>query len=211
MKRFVLAVCLALMTLSPVLAQTSDDEENPQETTDLSPNKDFFKTREGDQYFRISLDLTLPLNFPNITTLFNDSKKLAAGGSGFLGYHIFLTDTIAVGADIGFGFNATIGEHMFHYVPVMAAVTWQPSFKRFEFPLTLSAGFAWETYNGYSYFPGLVVKPSAGLLFRPLESWSFGAELSYLVMPQFAKLHGTGDSNIVGQWLEVDISARYYF
>lgn len=216
MKRLLTAVCFSLMCLTPVLAQDSETDQieylQSEETEEpVFEKRNFFKTKAGDQIIRISLDGTIPLNFPSITTLFTEDKKLAGGGSGYIGYHYFITDQLAVGGNLGFGFNATIGEHMFHYAPLIATVTYQPSYKRFEFPLSMGIGLAWEAYNGYTYFPGLVIKPSAGVHFRALESWAFGVDLSYMLMPQFAKLYGTGSSNFAGQWLEFDITARYYF
>lgn len=204
MKRIITALCLALLCFSPVFAQSSGSEEP-------SFDNQFFMTQKGDQYLRIGLSGVFPLNFPSVDKLFTQERKLSAGGAGYIGYHYFLTNKFAIGADAGFGFNATIGKHMFHYIPVTVTATYQPSIGNFEFPLTLGIGGAWEAYNGYTYFPGLVIKPQVGVHYRPLQSWSFGGELSYMFLPQFAHLYDKEAKNYLGQFAELAIVARYYF
>ena len=112
MKRLLTAVCFSLMCLTPVLAQDSETDQieylQSEETEEpVFEKRNFFKTKAGDQIIRISLDGTIPLNFPSITTLFTEDKKLAGGGSGYIGYHYFITDQLAVGGNLGFGCSTT--------------------------------------------------------------------------------------------------------
>ena len=59
-------------------------------------------------------------------------------------------------------------------------------------------------------FPGLVLKPEAGIHYRIAENWSAGAEVAYMFMPQFCKLYDKGE-NFYGQFMTVSVAARYYF
>ena len=74
-----------------------------------------------------------------------------------------------------------------------------------------SLGFAWESFGGKNYFPGLVVKPEAGAMFRLTESWSLGLEASYLLMPQFSSWYNDNAENFAGQFLTFSVTARYHF
>ena len=208
MKHLAPLVCTLLLCAIPVYAQNSKENENNSDYCQFE--QDSFKTMAGDQYIKLSLGAVAPLNFPDVQSLFNDNHQLSIGGMGTLGYHTFIFDQVALGFDIGFGFNVTIGSHIFNYVPILASITWQPSWKRFEFPLTMNIGGAWEAYNNYNYFPGLVLKPEAGIHYRIAENWSAGAEVGYMCMPQFCKLYDEGE-NFYGQFMTVSVAARYYF
>jgi len=234
MKRILPLVCMILVCLSPLAAQetnsdgatdtTSADETPAQKETPAtsdtpaqgetpaqkeSPAEYEYKmTQPGDQFIFISLDGSFPLMFGD---LFTETSKLNAGGMGTLGYNYFFTSNFSAGVEAGFGFNITIGSHVFNYIPILATATFQPSFGKFEFPLTMAAGIGIETYIGYKYFPGLVLKPKIGAFYRFTPSWSLGVEASYLFLPQFAALYDSNAHNIMGQFITAGISARYHF
>ena len=161
MKRLLSLLCITLLCVTAVFAQ-DNDEINIDEAEGFN----YQMNQPGDQYLKISLGVVLPLNFPDINSVFDDTSKLNVGGMGTLGYHYFLNHYVAIGIEAGFGYNSTIGSNIFTYVPILATVTYQPTAGRFEFPLTLGAGFGWETYLNQTYFPALIVKPEAGVHFR---------------------------------------------
>lgn len=161
----------------------------------------------GDQNIKINLALTCPLSFGNP---FVDGK-MKLGGQASLGYHYFITPEISVGGDANFGFNVTIGANIFNYIPILATVTYTPHIKNFEFPVTLGVGFAWEMYSGRTYWPGLAIKPEIGVTYRISPSWSVGGEVSYLWLPQFNKLYNKDKENLFAQFVNLAVSARYYF
>lgn len=206
MKRIFTFLLAALLFATPVFAQSESDDDSTGDVTFVN-----LGTNAGDQMFRISLCATLPVNFPNFGALFTDNRKLSAGGLGSLGYQYFITDKIALGFNAGFGFNVTIGSHSFNYIPVVGTVTYQFAYDKFEIPLSLGLGFAWETYIGYTYFPGLVVKPEVGLHYRFFDSWTIGGDIAYTFMPQFSKLYDENAKNWAGQFLNISVSARHYF
>ncbi|MBQ7167649.1 MAG: hypothetical protein IJR93_11960 [Treponema sp.] len=165
-------------------------------------------TRAGDQQLKITVGAGLPLNFG---TPFSDEDKIKLGGYGTFGYHFFLTDWFAVGADIGFGFNPTIAGHTFNHVPTVAVATLQPSIGNFEFPIAVGVGAAWETYNGETYWPGLVLVGEVGARYKISQSWGVGLDASYKMMPQFARNWNTGEETITGTFLTISACANYYF
>lgn len=161
----------------------------------------------GDQNIRLAVAAEFPLNFYNKE---RSTHQLYVGGVGWIGYNYFLTEYLAVGFDVGFGFNITIGSKVFNYVPIMAAVTYQPVIWKIEFPLTAEVGFAWHSESGQSYFPALALKAQAGAMYRITESWSVGADVAYFVSPEFPR-GKAGVKTKWGQFLTVGATARYHF
>lgn len=165
----------------------------------------------GDQYIKIALGVNLPLNFPDLPSVFKGESQLKIGGIGTLGYHYFMTEKISLGVDLGFGFNISIGSHSFNTVPVVFTATYEPNLGKFTFPLTLGLGVAWESFNSKNYFPGLVLRPQVGCHYRLMESWTIGLETSYLFLPQFNAIHDSSAKNRFGNFWTIDVVARYMF
>jgi len=160
-----------------------------------------YKTNDtGDQYIKIAIMGVQPQNF---------DQQLKTGGAAELGYHRFISSLFALGFDIQFGYNPTIGSNMFTFVPMTLTGTFQPYIGRFEFPFTFGVGAALESYLSRNYFPGLVLKGQAGAFFRATESWSFGIESEYMYMPQWYRDHP--EYNDYGLFLTVGLVARYHF
>ena len=169
----------------------------------------------GDQYINIALMVTFPMNFGGDFPLYRDGQ-LNTGGAGMLGYHRFITPWFAWGIDINFGYNPTIGSNIFTYVPIMFNLTFQPWFKRLEFPITLGAGAAMESYLSRTYFPGLALKGTGGVFYRATPSWSFGISYDFMYLPQWYNdpFHwGEDDAkyNDYGLFSSVMLAARYHF
>jgi len=194
MKRIFALACALLLSSSFLFAQESEENES-----DITINEYSNLNETGDQYVRIALMVTKPLNFDD---------KMTTGGAGMLGYHKFITPHFAAGFDVCFGYNPTIGGNMFTYVPFVFNVTYQPTYKKFEFPVTCGIGFATETYLNKSYFPGFVFKPQAGVFYRVSPSWSFGAEADFMYLPQW---YSDSSKNDYGMFGSLVISARYHF
>ena len=218
MKRFLILLCM-MISFSCIYAQEAAEntqsnqaEDEYIEGDDDTSGFEFGTTLAGDQYIRISLGVDFPMNFPDFSSLFQkDKSQLKIGGIGFLGYHYFITNNIALGVDVGFGFNVSIGSHVFNYVPVIFEGTYQFTKEKFEFPITAGIGFAWENFNSQHYFPGLVLKLGGGAHYRVTESWSLGLEASYMFMPQFCALYDKNAENRMGHYTTIDLVARYIF
>ena len=219
MKRF-LALFFAFFMISGFTfaddedISTNDDidQEQPQTEEGEDENEVTIKTsynlnEPGDQYIKIGLMATCPLNFGGDFPLYRDGK-LSTGGAGSLGYHRFLTSWWALGLDVYFGYHPTIGENIFTYIPFVIDTTIQPTLKRLEFPLTIGVGAAMENYLSRTYFPGLILRGSAGVFFRVTPSWSFGLEGDYMYMPQWYDDSKYNDYGLFGSLI---VSARYHF
>lgn len=208
MKRLFPLACLILLCALPLSAEESkdtDDSKNPsvENPAEQTVEYEYKMNQSGDQYLRVSIAGTFPLNFPNFTSLFDSTSKLKIGGMGTLGYHYFLTENLAVGADVGFGFNVTIGSHVLNTIPILATATFQPTAGKWEFPITLGIGMAPQIYISYHYF-GMAVKGDAGAFYRVTPSWSIGIEGSYLWLPHFT----AGNQ---AHFATAAVSARYHF
>lgn len=210
-KVLLLAVFTAFTTIPQnIYAQAADNyqatDSTQDEDDDYTGEEDFYEEEEerltpngaGDQFISIALMPTFPVGF---------GEQLYVGGSLSVGYHRFLTEHIAVGADVMFGYHPTIGSNIFTYIPLTIGITYQPYVWRFEFPISLNVGMAIENYLQYNYFPGLVVKGQAGCYYRMNENWSFGAECQALWLPQWTKSY---DAEHLFA-LSATIGARYHF
>lgn len=183
-----------------IFAQQADDEDDydgdfyEEVEERLTPNG------AGDQYIALKLLPLFPLNFDG---------QLYIGGGLSLGYHRFLNQYLSVGADVMFGYNTTIGSNIFTIIPITIGVTFQPYVGRFEFPITVDVGFAVENYLQFNYFPGFVLKGSAGAYYRMNETWSFGLEGQFIWLPQWYQKAGYNFDQYLG--ISANIGARYHF
>lgn len=209
MKRICALLCAFCLFFSFSFADEDKKDDIDNEETEIErPRVEDFKLNEpGDQFIKIGLMVTFPLNFGGSFPLYREGK-LSVGGAGMLGYHRFITSWWALGFDVYFGYHPTIGENIFTYIPLMLNTTVQPTWKRLEFPLTLGVGAAMENYLSRTYFPGLVVKAQGGIFFRATPSWSFGAEGEFMYMPQW---YSNSKYNDHGNFASFVISARYHF
>lgn len=213
MKRFLALFCALFLAFSPAFADDDDqydDIDQPpseEEETEVVIKTSGNLNEPGDQYIKIALMMTCPLNFGGSFPLYRGGQ-LSTGGAGSLGYHRFITSWWAMGLDVYFGYHPTLGENIFTYIPFVLNTTFQPAFKRFEFPVTLGVGAAMENYLSRTYFPGLILRGSAGAFFRATPSWSFGIEGDYMYMPQWYDDPAYNDYGLFGSFI---ISARYHF
>jgi len=211
MKRFFALFCAVFLISALAFADediNNDIDQEPNQKEEEAPSKLTFNLNEpGDQYIRIGLMVTDPLNFGGTFPLYKDGQ-MAIGGAGMLGYHRFLTSWFAFGLDVYFGYHPTLQENIFTYIPLVANVTFQPTIWKFEFPITVGLGGAMENYLSRTYFPGLVFKAQAGMYYRATPSWSFGTEFDFMCMPQKYNNSEYDDCGIFGS---LALAVRYHF
>lgn len=217
MKRFLTLFCALFLAISFSFADDNmDGSDNNNDNTDeiqddnkkeVSSAPKFRYNEPGDQFIKIDLMATAPLNFGGSFPLYHNGK-MSLGGAGSLGYGRFITSWFAVGLNVKFGYNPTIGENIFTYIPFMLDFTFQPTLGRFEFPITLAVGGAIENYLSKTYFPGLVLEPQLGVYYRVTPSWSFGIQTNLMYMPQW---YSDPDDNDYGIFASLGLSARYHF
>ena len=153
--------------------------------------------QKGDQFIKIGLMVDIPLH--------PATRQLKVGGSGTLGYMRFLNSNFALGGDASFAYMTTLGKNIFTCIPLMVKAMYQFTFHKFEFPITLGIGGAFENYLGDSYF-GLIIKPELGAFYRHSPDWSFGANIGWNMMPQWTK-----ESSYFGVIMDIGVTARYHF
>lgn len=199
MKRILSLACLLILGTAFMFAQEIPEQED---NIQVIYNKNY----AGDQFLRIVVSPSFPLDFPDLITTFKGEGQLYVGGFFAFGYGYFLTDNISVGGNAGFGFNVTRGSNSLNYIPVTLRATFHPTVGNFEFPLTAGIGLAWEKYASYTFFPGLVLTAGTGVHYRITSSWSAGLDIEYMYLPEWNK-NGYADANI----LTTELIARYYF
>lgn len=194
MKKLLILLCSLALLTGVVYAEESDEYDS-----------DFvYETNgSGDQYFRISLLGNIPLNF-NI----DGQQKLYVGGTASFAYYRFLNSWLALGGEISPTFNHTIGNNDLTTVPMLMGVTVLPTIGKFEFPVSLAAGIAFETCQNMTYFPGFAAKAGLGAYYRATEMWSFGLECHFTYLPQW---YTDPKYNKTAMFIVPGISARYHF
>ena len=156
----------------------------------------------GDQYLNIRIMPNFPLNF---------DKKIKIGGQITVGYGRFITSWLAVGAEVAFGYNPTIGNNMYTYIPITANATFLPAIKKFEIPITFNIGIAIENYLSNTFFPAFIMRGGAGLYYRINENWSAGIESFFTYMPQTYVKKDKRKYNDYLNILSVSAGMKYHF
>ena len=152
----------------------------------------------GDQFIILKLNVDIP---------YVPFGKLLVGGSGTLGYQRFIVSGLTLGGDVSFGYSQTLGKNVFYFVPILFRAGWQFSAGKFEFPLSIGIGGAFENYLNSSYF-GLALHPDAAAFFRYDSSWSFGLHAGLYILPQWYK---NAQQNRTGIIQDIGLTVRYHF
>ena len=182
-----------------VSQDTSQDTSQDESQDSYIEDEEFIykMNQKGDQFIKVGLMVNIPLH-PAAT-------QLKVGGAGTLGYMRFLNSNLALGGDASFSYMTTVGKNVFTCIPLMAKVMYQFTAHKFEFPVTLGIGGAFQNYIGESYF-GLIIKPEVGAFFRYSPDWSFGVNVGWNMMPQWTK-----DSSYFGVIMDIGATVRYHF
>ena len=210
MKKILVFAALALLLTAPLFSQEADSNEDLPDETIVNEEDEFeYKlNQKGDQFLQFTIGGSLPLNFPDVKSVFKGTQKLGFGGIFGLSYNYFLTDSFILGGELNFGFNNSIANHVFNYIPVMVFASYQFSKKNWEIPVKAGLGLCVENFIG-TYFPGLIGKVQAGVFYRIAPSWSLGLEGAYYLMPQFDKVYT--NNVFVGNFAGLSLSLRYHF
>lgn len=200
MKRFIFSTIIALAGLSVLGAQTDAETKKPE------TKFEYEAIRKGDQFIRLSLGLNIPLFYLTPDGVESDTN-LNLGGAGCIGYSRFLTSRISLGGELGFGFDSTIGDNMFLYVPIVVKTTYEAVYGRFHFPLSLGLGLAIQTYDNDNFY-GPIIRPEVACFFQYSPSWSFGISSCWDIIPQW---YDDSDANRTGNILNVTAGLRYHF
>jgi hypothetical protein len=216
-KALFIVIMFSLFTF-PLAAQDEGSEDGEEEDTrppiDSRWQDSFFETfSKGDSVFNINLGLIFPVAFSVGDVSQYDPP---VGGSGMLSASFFLNSHVFTGFGVQGMFTPTIGEHMLYIVQMGPHIGYEWVAGRFEFPLSFTAGWAWEMYLDHLYF-GFFAKPQFSALFRAFTDWSFGLTAAWLFVPQWGSkvTDDTGaavkGNDAVGNFLSVTLMAQYHF
>ena len=201
--------CLILFLIG-VLPLAAQEEAQEEDHEDEIPSiiwdtyvPDLY--RSGDRTFIITLGPIFPTFFTG-SGMEGDSSNLRFGGTGSLAFNYFISPGWFIGGELGGMFAATGGRNMLFIIPFGPRIGYQFVIERFEFPFTLMIGAAPQRYLEKGYF-GLIIKPSASGFFRFNADWSFGLNAQWWMLPQWP----ANDKNVLGNFLELSLSARYHF
>ncbi|OQA64285.1 MAG: hypothetical protein BWY39_00336 [Spirochaetes bacterium ADurb.Bin269] len=200
MKRKIIASVLAVAALFPAIAQTTEVPEQPATSYEYEP------IRKGDQLIAISLGIGIPL-FNLGPDGIETKTNIFTGGLGTIGFSQFINTRIALGGEITFAFNSTLGENLYFYIPMMFTASWETVFDRIRVPVSLGAGFAFQTYNSVTYF-GPVVRPRIGAYYQYNPEWSFGVGAEWNAIFQWYEQR---ENNRTGNIMNVTAGMRYHF
>lgn len=195
MKRILSILLTLLMFCGAVFADDQGDEYEDDYVYETNGS--------GDQFIKIGLGAIIPLNF-----VVDGQNKLYTGGNLELGYYRFLNKWLAVGGEISPSYNVSIGKKILVMLPFTFGAMFQPTYGNFEFPIYVTAGIGYETWQSEDYFPSLVAKFSAGAYYRINEICSVGLSTSLMWVPQW---FSDPKLNKNGLFENVLIGARYHF
>jgi hypothetical protein len=214
------ALCAAALFLAlafPLAAQDEDEDEQEERNNppiDSRWDGSFLEVyAKGDSVFNINLGVIFPMAFSAGSVSQYDPPF---GGTGALSGSYFLNSHVFVGGGVQGMFTPTIGEHMLYIVPMGPHIGYIWTAGRFEFPLSLMAGWSWQMYLDHLYF-GVFAKPQVSALFRAFSDWSFGLTAAWWIVPQWGtqKTEDTGKTvkgrDAVGNFLELTLTAQYHF
>ena len=208
MKRLIISMLLALAALTALGAQSEKPADTPASKPDAKPEStfDYEPIRAGDQFIKVTLGPSFSV-FNLGSEGANTKTNMNLGASGALGYSRFITSRIALGGELAFAFNPTLAQNLYFYLPLVFTGTYEFVFNRIHVPLTLGAGFAFQTYNSESYF-GPILRPEAGVWFQYNPEWSFGVQGTWNVIPQ---IYSKSSYNRTGNIVDAAIGFRYHF
>jgi len=139
---------------------------------------------------------------------FSDTR-MNVGGYGSIRYQGFLTSTLALGGELGYIFAYDKGEELFTSVPIQAKLTYIPLQGRFELPLSVGLGFAYNSLEGASV-GSLFVSAEVGFSWFYTDNW--GITLSgglHLIPELYTKNHPNfHDSTLLGT-MPITLSLSY--
>jgi len=181
-----------------------------QETPDIEVDWDDYSMdlyTRGDQTFTISLGVVFPTLFFFKDENMNHQITPPVGGTGSLAYYYYFNSFFFTGFEVGIMVLPTLANNALYIIPLGARAGTQFIKGRFEFPVYMSFGMAWQNYLNLGYY-GIYARAGGGAFFRPIADWSFGLSTSWSWFPQWTN---EPSKNVAGNFVDLTLSARYHF
>ncbi len=209
MKKIILFICTIMMLTFPSFSQEIK-ENKPEKPEKSGPDGTvlFQPVKKGDKYLRIGLSLGVPM-FNTSREQFAIKPNIYPGGSIDLGFGYYVLNGFSLGATLSFQFYPSIQKNIYFAVPFTFDMAYTFAKGKWRIPLGIGIGTAFQSYNGNGgkYF-GMLFRPEAGVYYQYSPEWSFGGNVSWLVLPQWYK---ETKNNRVGNVLNISFAARYHF
>jgi hypothetical protein len=194
----VLSLAVLLFMLSAPLLSAQQEEAAPIEIYSL-----------GQQSITLSLGLHIPLFFLSFEGQ-GYPTNLALGAAGGLQWGIHLDNHFMVGAEIGGAFAKSELDNLLLMLPIVAKGTYIFHIFPIEIPVSLGIGMNLIKYQSQSHID-LILKPDVSPMWKYNSSWSFGLNIAYWWVFQFATGNQDADKARMGHFLSIMPTAQYNF
>ncbi len=205
--KFTLVVSLILVMLISVTAAFAQE---PLTWGD----EDFSYYEAGNQNFSFKGGTKIPLfiykpNDPGEKIVTGQFDGL--GWSGSIGWERFITNSLALGVELGFSSNTVVSGDSLSQVPVFFTTTWYPLMNKVDIPISMKIGAVYTSLNdlGDQVYFGTVAAPTVGVLWRAFDSWSFGIETSYWLTPEIYFGAERREKTALGNFLTIAFTAAF--
>ncbi len=181
----------------PLIPADPEVPPEPEQPDEYQQNDYVFRLNQaGDTFLGMQLSVQIPF-----------IKNMKVGGAGGIMVSRFLTNYFALGGEVNFSYQTTIGSNTYYFIPLMIKGTFVIPVGKFEFPLSVAAGFVFQSYINRNYF-GLIVKPEAGAFYRFSPGWSVGLIAGANILPQW---YVNSSNNRTGVILSTSACVRFHF
>lgn len=201
MKRLLSLLFTSLILVTAVFADEPGDEYDDGFV--------YEQNGAGDQFLKFDFSGCFPITSSDSNSSIIHNGQLTPGFSFDLGYYKFLNKWFAVGGEVTFTSNWSIGEKLLTTIPFCAGVLMQPSAGNFEFPIYLNVGISYHSWANNKYFPGLTTKATAGVFYRITEAWSAGISGSFFWEPEWYNNPSYKNTSVLLS--TVNIGGRFHF
>jgi hypothetical protein len=183
--------------MPPEQVEPAPDQEPVQPEQEAGNNYVFRLNQTGDSFLGIQLSVQIPLNV----------KNLYVGGAGGIMFSRYVTDYFALGGELDFSYETTVGSNVFYFIPVMVKGTFDIPVGKFEFSAALAVGFVFQSYINRNYY-GLIVKPELGAFYRFSPTWSIGVTAAANIIPQWYTISANNRTGVI---LSTGACVRFHF
>jgi hypothetical protein len=200
-------VTLLFLCLSagPAFAQDGrPEEEEPVE-------EPFTVYSLGQQSLSISAGLFIPLFYQSFASgEYFTNTNLSLGGVGSLQWGIHLSNSWMAGLEVSGMFSKSIQERYLYMVPITAKGSYIIHFFPFEFPIYLGTGMNVVRYGNQTQL-NWILKPGFSSIWKYNINWGFGLNVVYWWILQPWRFDDDPEKDLMGNFLEITLTAQYNF
>lgn len=172
----------------------------------------------GSQRFTITAGPTMPLS----TTVFSGEYQgnyvgwgegksgfTPVGGFGSIAYQVFINPYVAIGGEIGYGFNYYVDDALLTNVPMQFKLTVMPLQGTVEIPLSFGIGTSYMSISdGGAYMP-LFASFETGLDWYFTDNWGVGIKTGLWVIGEFYFQQDKSEQNALQTIIPITLSVTY--